>query len=213
MENYFFDFDGTLADSRDTAILSTQAAFHTLGLEIPEKEMIRYYMGVPIEVSFKEMAAPHHFSTEEFETLLTHFRQFYQTFEDENLRLFDGIKAVLKQLNQEKKRLFVVSSKHALPLRRNLITLGIFDYFERIIGSDQVKNYKPAPDGILELLSRNQLSTTDSIMIGDAIFDIQMGKAAGVKTCAVTWGAHEKEALKAQHPDYLVNQVSELLSL
>ena len=40
----------------------------------------------------------------------------------------------------------VVSSKHSTALKRNLEFLEIASYFEGVIGSDQVENYKPAPD-------------------------------------------------------------------
>lgn len=82
-----------------------------------------------------------------------------------------------------------------------------------MIGSDQVENYKPAPDGVLYIVKQYGLSTHQTVMIGDAIFDIQMGKAAGVQTCAVTWGAHDAAELADQHPDFLIKQVDELLNL
>jgi phosphoglycolate phosphatase-like HAD superfamily hydrolase len=48
-------------------------------------------------------------------------------------------------------------------------------------------------------------------MIGDAEVDILMGKAAGIKTCAVTWGSHTEERLMSTTPDFLVRSVNELL--
>jgi len=39
------------------------------------------------------------------------------------------------------------------------------------------------------------------------------GHAAGVKTCAVTWGAHDKAALAASAPDFVVEDVAALQRL
>lgn len=50
-------------------------------------------------------------------------------------------------------------------------------------------------------------------MIGDAVFDLQMGQAAHVKTCGVTWGAHSKTELQQAHPDFLISDMRELLKI
>ncbi|SUP52240.1 Uncharacterised protein [Weissella viridescens] len=56
MQNMLFDFDGTLANSGATVALATQAAFRVLSLPEPSHDTIAYYMGIPIETSFKAMA-------------------------------------------------------------------------------------------------------------------------------------------------------------
>ncbi|WP_270317789.1 HAD family hydrolase [Lactococcus petauri] len=213
MDAYIFDFDGTLANSGSTGILATQAAFQQFNLSIPSNETINYYTGIPIEKSFKKMAVGHTFKEEEFDELLSAFRKYYKAYEQENLTLFPQIKEVLQNLRHSGKKLYVVSSKHSTALKRNLEFLEIASYFEGVIGSDQVENYKPAPDGVLYIVKQYGLSTHHTVMIGDAIFDIQMGKAAGVQTCAVTWGAHDAAELADQHPDFLIKQVDELLNL
>ena len=213
MDAYIFDFDGTLANSGSTGILATQAAFQQFNLSIPSNETINYYTGIPIEKSFKKMAVGHTFKEEEFDELLSAFRKYYKAYEQENLTLFPQIKEVLQNLRHSGKKLYVVSSKHSTALKRNLEFLEIASYFEGVIGSDQVENYKPAPDGVLYIVKQYGLSTYQTVMIGDAIFDIQMGKAAGVQTCAVTWGAHDAAELADQHPDFLIKQVDELLNL
>ncbi len=50
-------------------------------------------------------------------------------------------------------------------------------------------------------------------MIGDAIFDVQMGKAANCLTCAVTWGSHSKETLQAEQPDFIVDETLTILHI
>ena len=84
-------------------------------------------------------------------------------------------------------------------------------FFEEIIGSDAVTHYKPHPEGINKVVAHYQFDPTKTIMIGDAIFDIQMGKAAGVKTIAVTWGSHDPKKLSEENPDALVDAPREIL--
>lgn len=212
MENYFFDFDGTLADSGDAAAIAIQKSFKKEGYPVPNRDEIDYYMGIPIEISFPKMA--HVDMTEDqLQQLMSVFRLDYRQIEEKYLCLFDGIKNVLQQLTNCQKKLFVVSSKHSNALLRNLDQLGITEYFTSIIGSDNVSHFKPHPEGILLLMKKYQLDPTQSVMIGDAIFDIQMGKSAYVHTAAVCWGAHKSEELAKENPDYLLTQPNEILSI
>lgn len=212
MKSYIFDFDGTIADSKQCSILATKEAFQILDLEIPSIEDIEYYMGIPIEQSFKQMLSKQ-IDDIKFERLLDTFRQEYKRFENDSLVLFPDMMNVLKELNCQGKQCFVVSSKKTDVLLRNLQTLKIAQFFKDYIGSDQVENYKPHPDGILKLVERYQIDIEDSIMIGDAIFDIQMGKSAGCRTCAITWGSHSEELLLTESPTFCIHKVSNLLSL
>ena len=210
--NYIFDFDGTLADSKQCSVLATQSAFKACGLTIPSEEQIAHYMGIPIEQSFHEMASTV-LSEEALTALLTSFRRYYKQYEDETLILFPRMKEVLEVLQKRQINCFVVSSKKTDVLERNLKTLGIATYFKDCIGSDQVQHYKPHPEGILLLLDRYHLKAADCLMIGDAIFDMQMGKAANCQTCAVTWGSHSEAFLQVEQPDFIVHHVEELLQV
>lgn len=213
MQTYIFDFDGTLADSGQAGILATQAAFKAFKLPVPTVDQINYFMGIPIEVSFEKMAPDHHFSPAEFEQLLVRFRQCYQTFETDNLRLFPGIDTALAALVAAGKQLYVVSSKHSTALQRNLTALHIAQDFTGVLGSDQVAHFKPAPDGVLAVIQPAQLDPDQCVMIGDAIFDLQMGRAAGVHTAAVTWGAHPETELAKEQPDFMLTTAAGLLTI
>lgn len=212
MKNYIFDFDGTLADSKQCSVLATQQAFKECGLKQPAAELVEHYMGIPIEVSFKEMAQKE-LALEEFEELLNKFRTAYKDLEHDTLVVFPGIPELLQLLQIQGKRLFVVSSKKSEVLLRNLQTLQIDSYFIDIIGSDKVSHYKPHPGGILRLIDLYDLLPSESVMVGDAIFDLQMAKAAGILSCGVTWGSHSKEKLQTEEPTYLLEHVSQLAVL
>lgn len=209
---FIFDFDGTIGDSSECGLRATQETFAELGYGIPSRDQIEYYMGIPIEQSFKLML-PHEISDTDFNELLTFFREKYATFEDEYLSSFAHVADTLRQLKARGSQLFVLSSKKTDVLHRNGATLGLIDLFTEIVGSDKVTAYKPDPAGILYLIHKYQLNPQQTIMIGDATFDIQMGNRAQVQTCAVTWGAHSLELLQAERPTFIVNYATEWLRL
>ncbi|MFC6289697.1 HAD family hydrolase [Levilactobacillus angrenensis] len=212
MHNFLFDFDSTLADTRDVAVMATQKAYEAKGLAIPSREAVVSYMGVPIEVSFAKMATES-LSEAALTDLYTEFRAQYHEAEKLGISLFAGMGATLATLKNQGARLFVVSSKHSVPLQRNLDQIGLGQTFEAISGSDTVAHYKPAPDGILSLLQRFDLDAKQSVMIGDAKYDMQMGNNAGIATAAAMWGAADPASVKAEQPTYLLQTPSELLTI
>lgn len=212
MKNFFFDFDSTLADTRNVAVLSTQRAYEAQGLAVPNREAVVSYMGVPIEVSFAKMAQES-LSDQDLDDLYTVFRSQYHVTEREGIALFDGMATTLKQLKQRGANLYVVSSKHSVPLQRNLKQVGLESTFVAISGSDTVDHYKPAPDGIVNLVRRFDLDLAESVMIGDAKYDMQMGHNAGVATAAAMWGAAAPESVKAERPTYFLKTPADLLTI
>lgn len=212
INNYMFDFDKTLADSGDSSVIATKRAFQSMNLKVPDSDTISGYIGIPAKISFKEMAKEP-LSDEQIVELTDKFLAVYADVEDANTKLFPGILDMLSRLKNAEKQLYVVSSKKTDELDRNLYNLNIRRYFDDTVGYDLVKNYKPAPDGIILLLEKYHLNKDESMMIGDAKYDIQMGKAAGVKTCGALWGAFDVDSLTNQVPTYLVDQPAQLATL
>ncbi|MBQ0138001.1 MAG: HAD family hydrolase [Kurthia sp.] len=212
MQAIIFDFDGTLADSELCSVFATQNAFQKCQVVMPSQEQITYYMGIPIEESFHAMS-DRPLSDDEFQQLLTQFRSDYKQIELTALRVFPAIPDLLHALQQRNIACFVLSSKKSDVLYRNLKQLDIAHYFTDYIGSDLVTSYKPHPDGIFKLCEKHQLVAANCLMVGDAIFDIQMGHAAGTKTCAVSWGSHSKEKLLTEKPTFYIEHALDLLAI
>lgn len=210
IECVIFDLDGTLLDSRECSIKATKAAFTEMGLKVPSEVVIEHYMGIPIEKSFFKMSEQP-LDQETATELIRVFRTYYQTYEESTLNVFPEIPHVLEILMKRKVPCFVVSSKKTAVVKRNLAAQNLVAFFEEIIGSDAVSHYKPHPEGINKVVTQYQFDPTRTIMVGDAIFDIQMGKAAGVKTIAVTWGSHDAKKLSADKPDALAEAPQDIL--
>ena len=207
-KNLIFDFDGTIADSKECSIVATQKSFKERGLEEPTINLIEYYMGIPIEKSFSLMSSVD-LDDHQLEALIKTFRQNYKEVESSYLKLYKHMTEQLQSLSKDK-QLFVVSSKKTDVLIRNLEILDIDHLFTEVIGSDKVNHYKPSPDGINYILNKYQLENEETIYIGDAIFDMQMANSAKVASCAVTWGTHSIEELKSENPTYIIHEVTEL---
>jgi phosphoglycolate phosphatase-like HAD superfamily hydrolase len=94
--------------------------------------------------------------------------------------------------------------------------LDYFDlkkYFSIILGVDRVSAAKPSPEIIYMILDELDIGSHEAMMIGDSLFDLNAGKAAGTFTCSVTYGFEDKGVLEANHPDFLIDSFKELGAL
>ncbi|WP_373316335.1 HAD family hydrolase [Staphylococcus marylandisciuri] len=197
-KNLFFDFEGTIADSKKCSFITTKKSFLDYGLEEPSDNQVAYYMGIPIEKLFGLMSSVK-LKLEESNELITLFRENYKKVETSYLEIYDNTLEQLEKL-WKKAKLFVVLSKKTDLLKRSLKILGIKQLFFEVVGSDKVKEYKPSPDGILYILNKYNFYKKETIYIRDAVFDIQLAKSADVPSCAVAWGSHSREKLKLENP-------------
>ena len=87
------------------------------------------------------------------------------------------------------------------------------NYFDLIIGFNDVTEVKPDPEGILKILDRWNIKPSDAIFIGDMTTDVDAGKAAKVKMVCVASGLAQKQALLEHKPDILVDNTESLIEL
>jgi phosphoglycolate phosphatase len=208
-----FDLDGTILDSAECGVIATQAAFEKSGYRIPDRDEIIHLMGVPIELSFPDLAGMS-MSDGALADLLATFRAVYRELSSEHIRLFDGMHDLLSRLHGAGTTMAVVTSKHSHVAARNIAATGIDAFFKVVVGPDMVSRHKPHADTALkaiELLCAG--GDMKAIVIGDSSYDIRMGKAANLQTCAVTWGAHSEDELAKSDPTHIVRTVAQLESL
>ena len=63
---------------------------------------------------------------------------------------------------------------------------------------------------ILQAMADCGTAPEDTVMIGDAVFDIDMAHAAGVRAIAVSWGFQPLASLERAKPHAIVNSFNEL---
>jgi len=64
---------------------------------------------------------------------------------------------------------------------------------------------------ILTALAALGATPADCLMVGDSPADMEAGKRAGVKTCAVRYGYGRPDALARFAPDYWIGDLRELV--
>jgi phosphoglycolate phosphatase-like HAD superfamily hydrolase len=107
----------------------------------------------------------------------------------------------------------VVTTKESAQAEIVLRRLALISFFQHIQGGSLGLRLKPAPDTILAALAALHCAPPRALMVGDTPADVLAGKAAGTKTCAVTYGFGTREALLQCAPDHVIDSFGELVDL
>ena len=188
----FFDFDYTLGDATEAIVAGFLYGLHTMGYEqMPTRAQIQHTIGLVLQDGFTEITG------ETDEAKRTQFAKLYRSVctpvQIATAVLFDGCQELLAHLRGKGVKLAVVSSKPSHILIDILKARGIFDYFDFIIGPDQVPRPKPDPAGILRTLEVTGLGKDEVLYCGDTVIDAEAGQRAGVDFCAVLNGTTPAE--------------------
>jgi HAD superfamily hydrolase (TIGR01509 family) len=204
------DLDGTLIDSRRDIAVAFQHAWQTVvGGTPPSAAAIAQHIGKPLAEMLSELGGV--LSPPLLGAFLTAYRDMYAR---QNARLtqpYPGVMATLQALSTF--TLGIVTTKEPGQAEVVLRRLALTPFFRHIQGGTPGLRLKPAPDTRLAALAALQCEPSHALMVGDTPADVLAGKAAGTKTCAVTYGFGRREALLQCAPDHVIDTFGELVTL
>ena len=87
------------------------------------------------------------------------------------------------------------------------------NWTQKAVAAQDVTRFKPAPDMALLVLRNTHGSPDEAMVIGDTEYDIAMGRAAGCRTCGVTYGNHSAERLLAAGADHVISSFDALAEI
>ena len=203
-----FDLDGTLIDSVDLIVDSYQHTFRTHGLPVATREEIIEGIGTPLWTVFGELTD----DRAEIERWIVTYREFNLGHHDQRVRAFPGTVEMVRTLHAAGRRLAIVTSKNNAGARRGLALIGIAEEITVVIGSDDVTNPKPHPEPVQRALAELASEAADAVFIGDSHHDVASGRAARVRTIAVSWGPMEAARLRAAGADAVCDTPAAVLA-
>jgi phosphoglycolate phosphatase len=136
------------------------------------------------------------------------FLDHYESHLLHNTRLYPHVEEILEYFGKKKKAV-ITNKLHRLTVSI-LEGLGVAERFQLILGGDSTSQKKPHPEPVRQALAKFGVEPARALIIGDDAGDILAGKAAGVRTCGVTYGIGNKKALIQSRPDRLINDLLQL---
>jgi phosphoglycolate phosphatase len=215
-----FDLDGTLADTSQDITDALNHALKPFGVKEYSVEETKAMVGSGISKLLESLLPEEAIIppdpplkkgeiTNAKEVVTGRFLDYYDNHLIDNTELYPQVRETLSQLDSYKKA--VLSNKREKYSKEILHELGIMQFFDLVWGSDSVREKKPSPVPILDILDRFNVSKSEAVIIGDSNYDVEAGRAAGVKVIAVTYGFRSREFLEGS--DYIIDRFDELLDV
>jgi len=201
-----FDLDGTLVDSIELILTSARFAFQGHVGKVPTDDEWRAGIGRPLADAFRD------FVDDEVAVarLVSRYRDFQMQHHDRLLRAYDGVVDAIRAFARAGHPMALVTSKPDFLARRGLEIIGLEDAIPVIVGCDTCTRHKPHPEPVERALALLGVAANDAIFVGDSPHDVTSGRAAGVFTVGVTWGAFSAEAMRESGADVVIDSIGEL---
>jgi 2-phosphoglycolate phosphatase len=202
---YLFDIDGTLLDSAKDICGAVQQVLDNNPCPPVTFEYLQSYIGRHLDDLFGDIFPDA--SKERLADLLAQYRTIYPARAHKMTSVYPGVAEALGALGGRKG---TATTKGTPTTRAVLEQFGLLPHFDHVQGTDGFP-CKPAPDVIFKSLEALGGTPQKCLMVGDSAADMEAGRRASVKICAVTYGYGKRDALAKYDPDYWVDSLGELV--
>ena len=205
-----FDIDGTLVDSQREIVAAMRAAFESCALRAPEPAQILSIVGLSLPQAIARLAPD---QSEAAHAKLVH--GYKEHFAQDRARnapppLYPGALALLDALAERPEMLLGIATGKS---RRGLAALlSAHELGPRFVTTQVADDHpsKPHPAMLSAALSETGVPAEMGVMIGDTSFDIEMARAAGLRSIGVAWGYHGPQRLTQAGADVVVPDMDAL---
>ena len=211
MKLIIFDFDGTLADTRELIVRTMQETIKILELEARTDEECASMIGLPLKQAFMDLI-PMNDETGN-RCAETYRQQFYKNNAVYKVPAFPHVLDTLRFLSQKGYTLTIASSRSHRSLMEFVHDMKLEETISYVLGADDVTHAKPHPEPVLMTLQYFGCQTTEAIVVGDTHYDIEMCRNAVVPTCGVTYGNGTRQELEDAGANYLIDDFKAIVDI
>ena len=208
-----FDVDGTLTDSGEGITKSVQYTLEKYGIIEPDLNNLRKFIGPPLIDSFMKYYG---FSKEESVRARNIFNERYQPIGWMENRPYDGIEAVLDELQKAGIMMGVATSKPEGVANKVLEYFDLKKYFSVICAAPNNGLNGEKPGRIRAAIEEARTLGCEAknvIMVGDTRFDVLGAHECGIPCVGVTWGFAVDGEFEACDTEFVVDTMEELLNI
>ena len=202
-----FDWDGTLADTRQVILLSFRRALDKVNVQVPDA-FIERRIGTGAEQTFREILQS---KAKDFDGALikslVHEKIRAEIDLCEMISLLPGVPILLKSL-EGKLPLALASMNNRAVVDHLLDRLNLSRFFNVVLTVEDVSLFKPHPEIFLKCASRLRVPPQRCLVVEDSVFGVKAAKTAGMSCLAVSTGAYKGTELAELDPEMLVSCLS-----
>jgi HAD superfamily hydrolase (TIGR01509 family) len=207
-EAVIFDWDGTLADTRQVVVASFQKALREISCNISD-EFIERRIGIGAAETFGEILRHAKASFDEALIKRLVARKIQAEIEmSGEVKLFPGATELLKALRGRVK-LGLASMNNRRVINRMLNDMNIRGFFDVVFTAEDIAQSKPNPEIYLKCAAKLKSAPSQCVVVEDSIFGVEAAKAAKMKCIAVLTGVYAEDELEKANPDLIVKSLTE----
>lgn len=204
-----FDWDGTIADSREAILASFAATFAHFGEAAPPPPVIQATIGMQLTeaiVLLCPRAAGHE------QRWLEVYREHSVQQEKARTRLFEGMREILEGASRQGLCVGVVSNKSQTGLAAAVQRCGLASTITFVAGTLPGQARKPDAGMFYSQVQPRipDVDLQEILMIGDTAIDLAFARNAGVPCCWAAYGYGQKAECQALQPRHLIRRPDEL---
>ncbi|MCY0146647.1 HAD-IA family hydrolase [Hoeflea sp. G2-23] len=214
MKLALFDCDGTLVDSAAVIHTCMERTFVDFGAARPTLDLTKSIIGLTLDLAIAQMLARP--VDEEITAMTARYKEHFTLHRETGGApepAYDGILPLIDALaGRDDVILGVVTGKSRRGLDAILANHGMTKSFFVTRTADDCPS-KPHPAMVLECCAHAGITPESTVVIGDAIYDMQMAVNAGARGIGVAWGYAPVDALHAAGARHVVNRADEIAAL
>lgn len=188
IDTVLFDLDGTLLDTAPefATVLNVMRAERGIGpMLFPEfRAVVSHGATAMLGQAFPDVLA----DAVALDSLREEFLHRYSDSLAAETTLFDGMEAVLLEIENTGRRWGIVTNKPGWLTTPLLAAMGLDRRAASVVSGDTLEHRKPHPAPVLHGCSLAGGDPTRSVYVGDAERDIQAGRAGGMATAVALFG-------------------------
>jgi beta-phosphoglucomutase len=207
-EAVIFDWDGTLADTRQMVVVSFQKVLSKVHCTVSD-EFIERRIGIGAAETFRDALRASGISFDE--ALIKRLVEAKIQAEidlSSTVNLFAGAVELLASL-QGKVKVALASMNNRSVIDHLLKALDVRRFFDVVLTVDEVHSSKPDPEIFLKTALMLGCRPERCVVVEDSIFGVEAAKAAKMGCVAVLTGVYARRELEKANPDLIVASVNE----
>ena len=188
MFGIFWDCDGTIMDTEKSYAYAWKDFLYSKGLELPIEEFDKF-VGIDDRIIHKQFSEK--VDLDDFQSTMDKLHEIMRVEFSEKILFKDSLDCILKFHGDIFQACVSASPKEVLNFK--LQDAKINNYFDYVIGGNEVLRNKPNPDIYLKAIEIS--GSTKNIIVEDSPTGIQSGKESGSFVIAIDRGIFTKEQI------------------
>ena len=206
-----FDLDGTLTESGLGIVNSILFALERFDIHEKDTEKLKKFIGPPLAESFMNFYG---FSEDAAKKAVGFCQEYLKEKGIFEAPLYNGIEALLRDLKEVGKTLYVATSKPEVFARQILEHLQVHNYFQDIVGSN-IDGTRIKKDEIISaILEKNGVTNKSKVvMVGDREHDVMGARKVGIDSIGVLYGYGDYDELVVAGATHIVKTPEDIFNI